>query len=58
MSQETDNLLSQITQEIEPQEVAKARKASENVSAAYGSDGRGLIVHVVVSTPAKPDELF
>ena len=59
MSQDTDNLLSQISQEIEPQDVAKARKANERVNGAYGSDGRGLIVHVVaVSTPAKPDEIY
>jgi hypothetical protein len=59
MAQDTDTLLSQITQEIEPKDVEQARKANERVNDAYGSDGRGLIVLVVqVSTPAKPDDLF
>lgn len=59
MSQDTDGLLSQITQDIDSQEVAEARKANERVNTTHGSDGRGLIVHVVqVSMPAKPDDLY
>jgi hypothetical protein len=58
MSQDTDNLLSQITEEIEQKEVEKVQSTNERVNAAYGSDGRGLIVVVRVMTPAKPDDLY
>jgi hypothetical protein len=58
MSESTDNLLSQISQEIEPKEVAQADEANKRVDAAYGSGGRGLIVVVQVMVPAKPDDLY
>ena len=58
MSKDTDQLLSQIGQEIEPKDLEKAKEANKRVDAAYGSDGRGLIVVVQVMQPAKPDDLF
>jgi hypothetical protein len=58
MSESTDNLLSQISQEIEPKEVTQADEANKRVDAAYGSGGRGLIVVVQVMVPAKPDDLY
>ena len=57
MSQDIDSVLSQVSKEIEPQDVEQARKENKKVDAAYGGDGRGLIV-VTVSTPAKPDEIY
>jgi hypothetical protein len=58
MSQGTDSLLSQISEEIKPAELEQADAANKRVDAAYGSGGRGLIVVVQVSQPAKPDDLF
>lgn len=58
MSQEPDSLLSQIAQDIEPQEVAQSQDANKRVNKAYGADGRGLIVVVPVMVPAEPDDLY
>jgi hypothetical protein len=58
MSQNPEQLLSQVTQDISPEEVQKTREANKRVDAAYGSDGRGLIVVVEVMQPAKPDDLY
>jgi hypothetical protein len=58
MSQDTDTLLSQISEEIKPTELEQADAANKRVDAAYGSGGRGLIVVVQVMVPAKPDDLF
>jgi len=58
MSQDTDTLLTQITEEIQPKELEQASSANKRVDAAYGAGGRGLIVVVQVMTPAKPDDLY
>jgi hypothetical protein len=58
MSQNPEQLLSQVTQDISPEEVQKTHDANKRVDAAYGSDGRGLIVVVEVMQPAKPDDLY
>jgi hypothetical protein len=58
MSENKDQLLSQVTQDISAEELTKAKEANKRVDAAYGSDGRGLIVVVEVMQPAKPDDLY
>jgi hypothetical protein len=58
MSQETDNLLSQISNEIDSKELDKTSETNKRVDNAYGSGGRGLIVVVNVMQPAKSEDLY
>jgi hypothetical protein len=58
MSKDTDNLLSQISNEIDSKEVEKTNETNKRVDNAYGSGGRGLIVVVQVMQPAKSDDLY
>ena len=58
MSQDTDSVLSQISEAIDAKELEQARAANQRVGTAYGSESRGLIVVVQVSAPAKPEDQF
>ena len=58
MSQDTHPSLSQVAQEIDSSEVAKAQGANERVSKAYGADSKGLIVVPVAMEVTKTDELY
>jgi hypothetical protein len=58
MSQETDKLLAEVTQEIDSKDIEQASATNKRVDAAYGAGGRGLIVPVQVMTPAKSEDLY
>jgi len=58
MSQETDKLLSEVTEEIGSEELKQVSSTNKRVDAAYGTGGRGLIAPTQVMAPAKPDDLY
>lgn len=58
MAQDTDKLLSQITEEIDSKELEKVSSTNKRVENAYGTGGRGLIAPTQVMAPAKPEDLY
>lgn len=60
MSQDTDQLLTQVAQDIDSKELDQVSATNKRVENAYGADGRGLITptQVQVIAAAKPEDLF